>query len=51
MGLQPGLDGGWFQVWQEFNNPTPLQIADQGAVSLPFSLIPIDNASNAEITA
>lgn len=50
-GPQPGLDRGRFPVWQEVNNPAPLQISDQGAVSLPLPPSPIFNAYKAEITA
>lgn len=47
---QPGLDRGRFPVRKEINDPAPLQIADQSAVSLPLSPSPIVDTYYVEIT-
>lgn len=45
---QPSLDRGRFPVRQQVDNPVPLQIADQSAVSLSFAPCPVVDTDDAE---
>ena len=45
---QPGFHGGRFPIRQKFNHPTPLQIANQGAISVSLAPGPVVDTNDAK---